>query len=93
MLEVSLKDGYALYILAFLQRVNDLVAENDHKYPICYPKIRAIVNQDNSLLTALHWMLDVQEGNPQKSDNILLLSLCVHGSGKEYRIAKIILHR
>ena len=93
MLRIKPPCNYALYVLTVLQRINDLVAENDHKWDICYPKIRAMINYDNSLLTALHWMLDVQEGNPKESDNTLLLSLCVHGSGKEYRIAKIVLYR
>ena len=84
--------GYAIYVLLFLQNINDMVAENDHKWDVCYPKIRSMVNLDNGILQQAHWILDVSDDNPKEPNNTLKLSFCMHDTGKEYRMASIILH-
>lgn len=38
------RQAYTIYVLLFLQNINDIVAENDHKWDACYPKIRSVVN-------------------------------------------------
>ena len=84
--------AYAFYVLLFLQDINDIVAENDHKWGICYPKIRSVVNRDNGILRQAHWILDVLDDNPKEPSNTLKLSFCMHDTGKEYHMANIILH-
>lgn len=86
------RQAYAIYVLLFLQNINDIVAENDHKWDVCYPKIRSVVNQDNGILRQAHWILDVLDDNLKEPSNTLKLSFCMHDTGKEYHMANIILH-